>query len=676
MQVVLSTSPHVRHPAVLQNDFAIDQSVMYSFAPVGLLALAAVLREANIQPVLLDFNNAIVTGAIPLDRRFYENAAERICELEPDVLGFMTECDSYHHVLQVLEQVKRLRPECRCVLGGPHASAVAHATMERRSFVDAVVIGEGERTFPELLQAFADGQDSPVPGALRRDAHGGIVDGGPRPLVESLDELPIPAYDMYAGRPDEEIFVEAGRGCPFQCTFCSTAPMWQRKHRVKSPGRILTEIQLVQRLFGSSRVHFTHDLLTTDKRWVADLCHELIAGGVPVKWTCSARTDTVDADLLTLMASAGCDAIYFGMESGSARILRDIKKNIPVEHSVEILRLCRDLGIRPNAGVIVGFPTEDRETLQDTFTLFERAVELGSRPTHIFMFCPFAASSMYAELEGLAFDGHFLDIPMDPEVSAANRRLIASDPLLFGSYFRLPLDVSPTRLQGVDEFSSLVEPIALPALRLSKELGGMLAVYDRWTGWIEKRNVESGAETHRRFYGTPLHFCEFLVEQLRRVCASDDPILELADVIRTGFDVARTWSRLPPTTMATYRSIDVPQVHTSIRLGDRVRLNSVVAIKRLEYDVIPLIGASPARAPQPERKATHVMWDLTDNRQVRLSRIDPFLYMALGQLERGPRQVASLLLDWASTGEGDPVDSDRLIHVLTEARTRQIVETL
>src|ERR1043165_5098113 len=132
MRILLATSPHVRHMAVLQSDFTPDQAMMYSFAPVGLLALAAVLREdLQIDPALFDTNHEIVTGRIRLGKAFYQNAAERICAQEPDVLGYMTECDSYHHVLQIMEQVKRRRPACVCVLGGPHASAVARATLTR-----------------------------------------------------------------------------------------------------------------------------------------------------------------------------------------------------------------------------------------------------------------------------------------------------------------------------------------------------------------------------------------------------------------------------------------------------------------------------------------------------------------------------------------------------------------
>src|SRR5262249_48402881 len=149
----------------------------------------------------------------------------------------------------------------------------------------------------------------------------------------------------YRPDPGEEMFLEVGRGCPFQCEFCSTAPYWHRRHRVKSPTRILEEIRTVQHLFGTKRVHFTHDLFTTNGTWVKSMCEALIGAGSPVGWTCSARTDTVDEYLLSLMKEAGCSAIYFGLESGSERILREIKKNIPLSHSLEIISTCRRVGI-------------------------------------------------------------------------------------------------------------------------------------------------------------------------------------------------------------------------------------------------------------------------------------------------------------------------------------------
>src|SRR5215212_4914757 len=146
MKILLVTSPHVRHAAVLQNDFQPDPSLMYSFAPVGLLSLQAVLRrdEPASSCEIYDLNRKILAGSFALDGSFYNAVATDLCSTSPDVIGFMTECDSYHHVLQIGAAIKHIAPGCKFVLGGPHASAVARPTLARCSYVDAIVIGEGE----------------------------------------------------------------------------------------------------------------------------------------------------------------------------------------------------------------------------------------------------------------------------------------------------------------------------------------------------------------------------------------------------------------------------------------------------------------------------------------------------------------------------------------------------
>jgi pyruvate-formate lyase-activating enzyme len=674
MRIVLSTSPHVRHPAVLQNDFTPDPSAMYTFAPVGLLALTAVLRQdIGLEPVLFDLNRNIATGAIPLDTHFYRNAAERICAQEPDVVGFMTECDSYHHVLRIAEQVKRSRPACRVVLGGPHATATARPTLERCSYIDDIVLGEGEYSFRDLLADHARGRHETIPGVLRR-ANGGV---GPetRPLAQTLDELPIPAYDLYRSSPGEEIFIEVGRGCPFQCTFCSTAPFWKRRHRVKSPARILAEIHMVQSLFQPARVHFTHDLLTTDRRWVIELCHTLRAAGVPVQWTCSARTDTVDRELLQTMADAGCGAIYFGLESGSPRILREIRKDIPIEHSLEVLRMCRDAGIRPNAGFIVGFPDEDRDSMQETFSAFERTLSLGVRPTHIFGFCPFAEASVYPRIGALECYRHFLDIPIDPELDGANREWVASDPELFGSYFRPKADAFGTLLYGVDEFSCLVEPVAAPALDLSRALGGMATVYERWTAWISRKNIVAGVPLSRRFYGSPLSFCEFVLEELRAVRSGDHGMVELAEATRTSLRLSRERPSVSPITMSTHRSLETPTVSDRLVLGDRLQLTAVLATMELQNDITPWLGPSPPVASKLEPRPTHLVWRLTEDDRIQLLQVSAFVYAAIERLKLGPQRVAALMLNWTETSS-EALDYDRLIGALVHARELGLMEEL
>lgn len=679
MKVLLATSPHVRHPAVLQSDFAPDAMSMYTFAPVGLLSLAATLRaeRPEIACELYDLNRRIRSGAVALGAGFYASVAQDLCERTPDVIGFMTECDSYHHLLQIAGEVKRIAPHTAVVMGGPHASAVARATMERCPDVDAVVIGEGEATFPELLDALASPPAGGVPGALMRAARpaDGILDGGARALLPKLDELAIPAYDLYEPDPGEEIFVEVGRGCPFQCSFCSTAPYWNRRHRVKSAERILEEIALVRELFGTTRAHFTHDLFTTHRRWVRSVCAALIDAGVPLRWTCSARTDTVDAELLALMARAGCDAIYFGIESGSERVLSEIRKDIPLARSFAVLEQCREVGITPNAGFIVGFPADDADSIRETFAAHERALRLGCRPTHLFAFCPFADSELYAHCGELACNGHFVDLPLGTETDLANRRLVARDRDLYGAYFRPQLgelvEGHPDALYAMDEFSPLAEAALVPTLALADLCGGTYEVFRRWVGWIEARNDARGAPGYRRGYGSPADFATFVLEQLASSEQASAAVLAAAQAVRLNLLVVERSLPQAGTTMATHRSLVLAETGqaNAVTLDTQISRGDVVASLALDYDVTSaLAGELDGELPQ---ETTYLVWQARDDDAVRLLRVDRFIYETLEAVESGSVAAGDLVLQRFGGG----IDAIELLDSLASAAREGLITT-
>lgn len=651
-KVRLSTSPHIRHPAVLEHDFTPSNDLMYGFAPVGLLSLAAMTRgQTDWTPELFDLNRRIADGTVSLGPDFYDKMAGVLLNGEPDVIGFMTECDSYHHILQLCDRLAARAP-VKIVLGGPHASAVAHETLRSCSAVDAIVVGEGEQSFVELLQAYERLDPGPVKGVVRRGPNDLIVDGGSGVLIGDLDELPIPAYDMYSPDPGEEIFLEVGRGCPFQCKFCSTAPFWKRRHRVKSPERILTEIRWITELFGPRRIHFTHDLFTTDRKWVESLCRVLIENGSKIPWTCSARTDLVDDDLLASMARAGCSAIYFGIESGSERVLNAIDKNVSLGRSLWALERCRAHGISPNAGFILGFPQDDVLSARETFAAYVRAIEIGCRPTHIFGFCPFTASSMFSTLGELKPTNHFVDLPLGSEVDTANREYIASNPHLFASYYRPVASglaaLGPGWIEGVDEFSPLVEAVTWPALVLAQIKGGMFEVYCAWIDWIAATNRTRGVVSNRLWYGTPEQFCQFLVRELTvetsQLAAAAS---EVAMVIGIGFQLAgrKTFPRPSAITMASHRTIKTP---VTFGLRTQVKSGNIAYVASVGHDLTEALSWRPGEPIKtPPRLLLHLVWKISDAGDVALVIVDKAIHELLSNVASGPLTTAELMAQWS-----------------------------
>jgi radical SAM superfamily enzyme YgiQ (UPF0313 family) len=657
VKLVLSTSPHIRHAAVLQSDFQPEPSVPYVFAPLGLLSLAAVVNERSprTEVALYDLNRRIIDGQIPLDVEFYRAIAADIAAHRPDVVGFMTECDSYHHILQIATALKA-SSACKIVLGGPHASAVAHRTMERCQAIDAIVIGEGEATLPELLDVLASpGTALPVAGALVRAPNGDVLAGGARELLNDLDSLPLPKYELYKPAPGEELFLEVGRGCPFQCTFCSTAPFWKRKHRVKSPERVLREVMLVKELFGAERVHFTHDLFTTSRSWVSAICQTLTSAGTPIEWTCSARTDTVDEELLSVMSAAGCKAIYFGFESGSERILREIRKDIPLDQSFAAAEACQRNGITPNVGLIAGFPSEDAESLRATFQAFERALRLDCRPTHIFGYCPFTDSSMYGTLRSLECPGHFVDLPLGAELDRSNREYVASDSTLFGALFRPRhrslIPGSPHAAWSLDEFSPLVEATLVPALALAECVGGMHEVFARWVAWVQEMNAARGAAPFRLGYASARDFARFLLEQLELAGAAPASLDE-ARAVKVNLEVAHAVSATRPTSMATHRSFHAPNTGEDLRFDHTLALGGVLRMDAFDHDVRGAIAGNTRYTPV--EVPTFLVWQRTATGAVRLLRVDDRVFHSLELVRCGANTFGRLMLDSITQSHADP----------------------
>lgn len=640
-KVSLCTSPHLHHPSLLTTDFQPQDGAVYTFGSVGLLSLFAVLREKRqYSPLLFDVNRQIKSGNVRLDENIYNDVAELILADKPDIVGFMTECDSYHHVLQFCDAIRGKSPSVYIVLGGPQASVVAKETLESFDSVDAIVCGEAEKSFHELLLALDSHTPTAVKGTVRRMANGMILDGGAADLIENLDSLPIPAYDIYTPDPGEEFYLDVGRGCPFPCTFCSTAPYWRRKHRVKSPERILREILLLCKLHGVNRVHFTHDLFTANREWAKAVCHTLIEAGRPVTWTCSARTDTLDDELINSMANAGCSAVYLGIESGSARILKSVGKDIPWTTSLNAIRSLQAKGISVTSGFIIGTRFENRQSVRETFQAFTEALENGSRPTHLFGYCPFKGSSEFASLTDLTFIGHFLDLPLGDELALKNRALLEQNPLLFSSYFRSAgvLENLPAgELDAIDEFSTLVETAMLPAFAVSQCLGGMYELYSRWVSWIGLANTN--VPNWRRYYGTPQQFALFCMQELEAV---DDlhhvqAFTKLKN-IEANF-VKNTLS------LASAKSQNLSTSQT-LSFQGRIIANGILALFHTEYCMTELMNWSPvSKVPEKNYEDTFLLWQRWENK-IQLISIDLTTYDLVKCVIDGYKTVGEIMLQW------------------------------
>ncbi len=343
---------------------------------IGTLTLAAVLRERGHRVRIVDGKRS----GTPVD-----DVARAVARFDPDHVGISATTISIHNAGRIAARVKALVPRAVVTVGGPHVSAVPERTLEMFSGFDYGVVGEGERSYPELIARLADGDDPRgVAGLVYRDA--GKIHTNPRaPYLEGdeLDRLPEPAWDLVPDFPlrfQPNVFnyrvtpvasVITSRGCPFSCTFCdrSTSGKKGRYHGVEYV------VQMCRRLEGLGVRHilFYDDLFTVSRRRVVELCERFLAEGFHFTWSCNSHPNLLDEDDLRLMKRAGCWQIAYGIESGSQRVLNVVKHEVKIPRLLETLRRTHAAGIRSKGLLMMAHPTEDEASLEETVQFLRRA---------------------------------------------------------------------------------------------------------------------------------------------------------------------------------------------------------------------------------------------------------------------------------------------------------------
>jgi anaerobic magnesium-protoporphyrin IX monomethyl ester cyclase len=292
---------------------------------------------------------------------------------------------------------------------GTHVSPAAAETLRAYPALDLVVRGEPEETVGELADGVWRMVNGEPPGighmlsAIRGLAYrrgGEIVLTPDRPFVEDLDSLPIPRHELL---PLERYklpfvhgrytFVVTSRGCPGGCTFCVKHVTYQNSFRLRSPGHIMQEVAKLVDL-GTRNIHFEADLFTLNREQVVGLCQALTEAGQPVRWTCNSRVDFVDEELLGLMGRAGCWMISWGIESGSAEVLKRARKGIDRAQVEQALRWSKGAGIRNWGYFIIGLPGETEETIEETIR-FSKRLPLDLALFHIAV--PYPGSPLWYE---------------------------------------------------------------------------------------------------------------------------------------------------------------------------------------------------------------------------------------------------------------------------------------
>lgn len=396
-------------------------------------------------------------------RQFLENSAP--------IIGISSVSSMLPTILVACEAIKREFPEKTIILGGPGPASTPWPILHHYPAVDIIGIGEGEQTIVDIMDCLLHGNRSNlhhVQGIMFRDG-GEIIATKARPRLRNLDELPfitdaldlMPSVEEYG-----QIHLMMARGCTYACTFCSVAPLWGRRNTTRTSSHVLEEISRLVERDGITRIVFADDLFTLVRKRVIEFCAAVQAHDLNFRWGCHGRINLVDESLMETMAGAGCDAIFYGVESGAERIIQDVKAGFHMEDVINVieLSLAHFSIIKPS--FIWGFPFETIDEFMQSLMLMIYLRERGCA-SRTSMLIPEPLSPLYqAYRDQLALDFSLarhgvLGMELVHQFTDDMLRAIAAHPDIFSVYYHIPHEGLTEKVSIMDRLPNFWVPQAI-----------------------------------------------------------------------------------------------------------------------------------------------------------------------------------------------------------------------
>ncbi len=367
------------------------------YVPIGLVYVAATLEKNGFQVKIID--NYLLGKPI-------DEIKTEIKNLNPTIVGITCSSVTYSQCIQTAKAVKEVLPSCKVVVGGWHPSYNPESMLEH-SEIDYVVMGEGERAMVDLATQISKGENNSsttnIAGVVYRH-EGKIIKNAPK-FINNMDEIPFPAFhllqiDLYERKmeflnvkPVDNMSI--ARGCPFNCAFCETSRLWGKTCRAFSPHRVVEDIQHLIANYGTKGIYFVNDNFTLRKEKTIELCQLIRKNQIDLEWVCDTRADLLSQDLLKEMKAAGCKTIWFGIESGSTRILEKLQKDVTLDQTEHAIKMCKAEGIQTACSFLLGIPGETVDDMKATFK-FARKIDPDWCGFNIFVAVP--GSALYDEV--------------------------------------------------------------------------------------------------------------------------------------------------------------------------------------------------------------------------------------------------------------------------------------
>lgn len=461
--------------------------------------------------------------------RFINDITNRIISENPKCVSFYTLWPFYHIFLRIAKQLKVIDPNIVILMGGPQSSLTAYSTMNAMNCIDYISTGEGENIVVPLFDAILKNNNNgieDIPGLYYRKNNEIYFCDKPIPLCD-LDSIPHWDESLYLS--DEKNMdgknyympIDVGRGCPFNCTFCSTSVFWKRNYRLKSPEKILEDIIFFNKKFGIKSFRFSHDALTVNSTLISKLCDYIIESKLDITWACATRIDCISEQLILKMKEAGLRHIELGIETGSPNMQKITNKKLNLEKVTNIVDFLLENKIETILFFMYGFPEETEEDLNQTLNLYcDFADKKVNKLT--MSFCTFNPATVITNkyFDKLEFDPNIKALYRDVFGFEEEKDMILNNKAIFPFYFNLNTPVR-NNYQYLIYFATLYREYS-KSLYFIRRLykNNMLELYNDFY----KNNKElfdySATEISRKFVGNKV---EILLKTIKNF---DNEIIE------------------------------------------------------------------------------------------------------------------------------------------------------
>lgn len=378
--------------------------ILFSQIHEGLCFLSAVCKKEGFNDInLIDLRML----------RGWDEFRAKIIEIKPDVVGITLMSPDYNDAMTCIDIIKEVNKNIKVVVGGMHPTVMTDE-VGKNGKIDYIIVGEGEIAFPGLLRKLKEGN------ASERVIKGERPDINKLPFIdrEFFDFLELP-YDFFL--PIPFVTVLTGRGCSYNCRFCSPAGKVMHGYRVRrrSVNNVIEELKYLCDTYGIKSIQFWDDCFTENRKWVMEFCDKYIREGFSQPFVCQTRADIIckNPDMMQKLKKAGLVMASIGFESGSDRILAFINKGTTLKQNLAAARICRKLGIKIWAYHMFGLPTEKPEEAWDTVKMMKKIRPYRSSAA---FFTPHPGSFFYeyCKKNGLSLIGAHDNFVKFPEIDA------------------------------------------------------------------------------------------------------------------------------------------------------------------------------------------------------------------------------------------------------------------